>query len=290
MLFLPNVLRASSLVVLFLLLIGTTSVLARVVSSSSAFLHRSLETRIGLFCNGNPIGYVDPTGRIATKFAQDTGLKDAYYSVGDTAINAVPGGLSLLSWGMGAAMKAAGMPYGHLYQQAGAIDERLSPYARAGFYDQNSVVATAVAAGSVIIAPGSVSTKLASRGVKPLFGVPTSAIVKNASIAPYLPANSGFIGQTKRQFLMPGQVIDRYGGTGYSRFFSPVGTPEVARSLPGGAAGQSLRTFEVMKPFEVNMGTIAPAFGQLGFGQQMVTPVKLEILLKRGILKETTLP
>jgi len=136
------------------------------------------------FCNGNPIAYCDPTGRIATKFAQDTGLKDAYYSVGDTAINAVPGGLSLLSWGMGAAMKAAGMPYGHLYQQAGAIDERLSPYARAGFYDQNSVVATAVAAGSVLVAPGSAPTKIASRGVqtvaksgvKPLFGKPASVL------------------------------------------------------------------------------------------------------------------
>ncbi len=132
------------------------------------------------YANGNPIEYTDPTGRIATKFAQDTGLKDAYYSVGDTAINAVPGGLSLLSWGMGAAMKAAGMPYGHLYQQAGAIDERLSPYARAGFYDQNSVVATAVAAGSVIIAPGSVSTKLASRGIQPLFGASASAVTKGS--------------------------------------------------------------------------------------------------------------
>jgi hypothetical protein len=87
---------------------------------------------------------------------------------------------------------------------------------------------------------------------------------------------------------MPGQRIDRYGGSGYSRFFSPQGTPDLARSLPPGTAGQPLRTFEVVKPFEVQSGTVAPRFNQPGGGVQHVTPVNLETLLKRGILKEVT--
>jgi hypothetical protein len=85
-----------------------------------------------------------------------------------------------------------------------------------------------------------------------------------------------------------GQIIDHYGGSGYSRFFSPQGTPDWARSLLSGTAGQPLRTFEVVKPFEVQSGTVAPLFNQPGSGVQNVTPVKLEILLKRGIIKEVT--
>jgi hypothetical protein len=115
-----------------------------------------------------------------------------------------------------------------------------------------------------------------------------TAGVETRTIAPYFPANNGFIGATERQFLMPGELIDRYGGSGYSRFFSPAGTPEAARALPAASAGQPLRTFEVLKPFEVDAGTVAPAFGELGFGPQLVTPVRLEFLLKRGILREVT--
>jgi hypothetical protein len=43
-----------------------------------------------------------------------------------------------------------------------------------------------------------------------------------------------------------------------------------------------------VKPFEVEAGTVAPAFGQLGLGAQYRTPVPLEVLLKRGILREVT--
>ena len=107
------------------------------------------------------------------------------------------------------------------------------------------------------------------------------------AIRPYFPANNGFLGATEKQFLMPGQTIDRFGGSGYSRFFSLAGTSEAARALPAGSAGQPLRSFEVMKPFPVDAGTVAPAFGQLGLGQQFVSPVRLETLLKRGILRKS---
>jgi hypothetical protein len=104
----------------------------------------------------------------------------------------------------------------------------------------------------------------------------------------FYPENAAFAGATERTFLMPGQTIDRYGGSGVSRFFSPQGTADWARSLPPGTTVQPLRTFEVVKPFEVQSGTVAPWFNQPGGGLQYRSPVQLEILLKRGIIKEVT--
>jgi hypothetical protein len=46
--------------------------------------------------------------------------------------------------------------------------------------------------------------------------------------------------------------------------------------------------FEVVKPFEVEAGTVAPAFDQLGLGTQFGTPVPAETLLRRGVLREVT--
>ena len=108
------------------------------------------------------------------------------------------------------------------------------------------------------------------------------------ALTKFYPENAGFAGATERTFLMPGQTIDRYGGSGVSRFFSPQGTADWRRSLPPGTTGQPLRTFEVVKPFEVESGTIAPWFNQPGGGLQYRSPVQLEILLKRGIIKEVT--
>ncbi len=187
----PNRFALFPLAVLLLLLIGTTSVLARVVSSSSAFLHRSLETRIGLFCNGNPVNWTDPTGRIATPVLQNAGTQasNLSHSIADTVLDAVPGGISALFSIAGAGFDLIGQPH-HLYRDAAWINERLSPYARHGYYDPNSLVATAVAAGSVIVAPGSAPTKIASKSlsaqaaVKPLFGKQASAITNVANSVP----------------------------------------------------------------------------------------------------------
>ncbi|HTE52540.1 MAG TPA: TNT domain-containing protein [Kofleriaceae bacterium] len=113
-----------------------------------------------------------------------------------------------------------------------------------------------------------------------------SARKPSRELEPFFPPNRGFLGQTRREFLQPGQRIDRLGGSGFSRFFSPQGTPPSSRALPPGTAGQPLRTFEVLKPLEVEAGTVAPAFGQPGGGTQFLTPVRLEILIKRGFLRE----
>ena len=58
------------------------------------------------------------------------------------------------------------------------------------------------------------------------------------------------------------------------------------RALPPGVADSPLRTFEVLKPFPVQAGTVAPAYDHLGLGTQYVTPVPLGVLLERGILGE----
>ncbi|HEY6871380.1 MAG TPA: SpvB/TcaC N-terminal domain-containing protein [Geobacteraceae bacterium] len=109
---------------------------------------------------------------------------------------------------------------------------------------------------------------------------------RGSEIQPYFPSNNGFLGETSPRTLYPGETIDRYGGGSASRFFSPTGTPQAARSLPPGTNVQPLRVFEVVKPFEVEAGTVAPAYGQPGLGTQYRAPTSLEILLNHGIIRE----
>jgi RHS repeat-associated protein len=113
-------------------------------------------------------------------------------------------------------------------------------------------------------------------------------LAKTTAIQKYFPDNNGFLAETERKFLMKGDKIDRFGGNDYSRFFSPEGTPPPARSLPPETAQQTLRTYEVLKPFEVESGTVAPWFGQTGLGTQYRTPVQLKTLLDRGVIREIT--
>ena len=99
------------------------------------------------------------------------------------------------------------------------------------------------------------------------------------------PANSGFIqGTVKRKFLMPGEVVDRY-GFGGGRFASPVGTSVQARALRPGVANLPFNSYRVLKPIEVNSGGVQPWFGQRGLGSQHELPVSVNVLLKRGFLE-----
>jgi hypothetical protein len=88
--------------------------------------------------------------------------------------------------------------------------------------------------------------------------------------------------------MLEGQIIDRFGGSEYSRFFSPPGTPAMARALPPGVAEQPLRTFQVLKPFDVQTGMVAPAFGEFGLGTQFRSSMQLGDLLNGKFLKEIT--
>jgi len=105
------------------------------------------------------------------------------------------------------------------------------------------------------------------------------------AMAPYWPANNGFLGSTTSTTLEAGTTIDRFGGSPFSRFFSPAGTPLAARAVPAETAAMPLRTFNVLQPFTVESGTVAPAFGQLGMGTQFRTSLTLGELLEQGFLE-----
>lgn len=87
------------------------------------------------------------------------------------------------------------------------------------------------------------------------------------AIVPYYPPNQGFVGASARASLVPGTVVDRYGGTdGF--FLSPQGVAPWARALSYGAESRPLNAFTVLKPIEVDAGRAASWFNQPGGGMQ----------------------
>ena len=84
---------------------------------------------------------------------------------------------------------------------------------------------------------------------------------------------------------MAGDKIDRFGGT-TGKYFSPIGTPMEMRALPYDADILTYTQYEIIKPFEVEASTIAPAFGKIGLGTQYKSSVTVKVLLNNGIIKE----
>ena len=108
---------------------------------------------------------------------------------------------------------------------------------------------------------------------------------QQTELVPYYPSNDGAVaGTTHNMHLMTGDKIDRYGSLG-GKYFSPSGTPLDMRALPYDADLLQYRQFVVVKPFEVRVSTIAPAFGKIGLGTQYHSSVSAAVLLKRGIIK-----
>lgn len=76
-----------------------------------------------------------------------------------------------------------------------------------------------------------------------------------------------------QQTLLPGQRIDRFGSE-YGSFLAPEGLPYANRSIPPQsldstpAASCNYHDYQVLKPFKVDAGPIAPWFGQPGYGWQ----------------------
>lgn len=97
------------------------------------------------------------------------------------------------------------------------------------------------------------------------------------------PSIAEVAGTTERTFLMPGQVIDRYGPLG-GKWFSTPGTSYGARSIPPGLSPYT--QFKVLKPFEVQKSLSSPGMfsSQTGFGIQFQSPVGANTLIKRGII------
>ena len=97
-------------------------------------------------------------------------------------------------------------------------------------------------------------------------------------------------GTIRPRTLQPGQFIDRFGKAS-GRWLSPEGTPLPARSLPPNAifpdedGSWIYFRYEVLKPFDVEMSEVAPAFGQPGGGFQYRTDETVQDLIERGYLR-----
>jgi len=76
------------------------------------------------------------------------------------------------------------------------------------------------------------------------------------------------------QVLQAGQYVDRYGAEKRGTFLAPEGLSFAARSLPPSSLNGdpawscNYHSYQVIKPFAVNAGPIAPGFGQPGGGLQ----------------------
>jgi RHS repeat-associated protein len=109
---------------------------------------------------------------------------------------------------------------------------------------------------------------------------------QSTAIAPYWPPGRGFLNEeSERKYLMPGDIVDRYGYEG-GTFVSPKGVPYPMRALPPGTNQKPYHTYRVAKPFEVQSGQIAPAFGEPGMGTQHELPISVAQLLRHGFLEE----
>jgi len=140
-----------------------------------------------------------------------------------------------------------------------------------------------VASAALVAVPGAQGVAVSTTATR----ASAAAVVSTSrAIVPYYPVNNGFLVAPVRAWLQPGELIDRFGGSSVSRFFSPAGTALAKRSLPPATATMKLRVFEVLKPFEVDAGIVAPAFGQLGSGTQYRTALTLQELLEQGVIRE----
>ena len=81
------------------------------------------------------------------------------------------------------------------------------------------------------------------------------------------PENRGFFGESITKTLETGTMVDRYGGNS-GAFLAPQGTPTIQRSLAPGVDKLPLNTYEVIQPFQVQSGPVAPWFGRPGMGIQ----------------------
>jgi len=115
---------------------------------------------------------------------------------------------------------------------------------------------------------------------------PAAGPMAVAELNQYYPPNSGFLGSSSPSTLQPGTLLDRYGGSDFSDFFSPVGVPVGMRALPPGVADKPLRTFRVDRTFTVDAGLVAPYYNQPGYGTQYKTPMQLKQMLSEGYLSE----
>ena len=102
------------------------------------------------------------------------------------------------------------------------------------------------------------------------------------------PENKGFAGVPVKNILSVGTKIDRFGKPTGS-FTSPEGISFEQRALAPGSKAENYYVYEVQKPLPVLQGEIAPAFGEVGGGIQILPDfpqrVNIQWLLDNGYLK-----
>lgn len=99
------------------------------------------------------------------------------------------------------------------------------------------------------------------------------------------PPNDGFQGETKQDYLMPGDVVDRFGEVGLdSRFLSTKSSSIEMRSLAPSTNTNIYNQYIVAKPIPVTSGTIAPGFNQPGGGLQFKTTIPINTLIQHNFL------
>ncbi len=101
------------------------------------------------------------------------------------------------------------------------------------------------------------------------------------------PERDGFQGDPKERMTRVGERFDRFGGEG-GRFTSPEGTPFESRALPPTSYDQPYNVYEVVRPYPIQEGSIAPWFNQPGGGIQQVQPMSMGELVERGYLRRVT--
>ncbi len=105
------------------------------------------------------------------------------------------------------------------------------------------------------------------------------------------PEDDGFVEGTRQgTTLEVGKKLERIGGD-RGRFTSDEGTSFEERSILPKQQHDPVRLLEVMKPFDVEQGTVAPWFGYPGGGTQQFTGDQtIGDLIERGYLVELIVP
>ncbi len=99
------------------------------------------------------------------------------------------------------------------------------------------------------------------------------------------PRNNGFEGPPLNTTLPRGYQFDRLGGdpaTDSGRFASPAGTPFEMRSLPRSSLSRTFTTYEVVIPFDAQIGVVRPWGGMPGGGFQLNFYNSIAELVKMG--------
>lgn len=130
-----------------------------------------------------------------------------------------------------------------------------------------TVVTVAVAAEiKAATAPSEYSAVTAAARTEAAVATSERSLVPWIDPAGYAP-NGGVLGAEEITTLNPGTILSRIGDTqGY--YVSPVDTPFEMRSLPASRIGEPLTNYQVVKPLEVTKSTVAPWYGQFGYGTQ----------------------